>query len=365
MLFEVILFVLGLAILVKGADFVVDSAARIAKQFGVSDFMIGLTIVAVGTSLPELAASVTAAYYNDTALAVGNVIGSNIANIGLILGLSGLFAIIKINKDIHSRDGFIMLFAVLAFYAFSLNGVISRWEGGFLLWLFIVYILFFLTMKRKFKREFHFRQYLSEFIDLRKNHHLNEFNDTMYAGLDYYAYKEILKGVFYELRRLLTLTSDAFAEQSSVIKYFLKQLVFLSIGIVAVLFGADLVVKSSMAFPIPAVVIGLIFVSIGTSLPELAIALSAIKKKYQNIMIGNVIGSNIANILLVGALSAITRPLLIPAETITLYFPFLLGFTWLFLVFSRNDYKINKIEALTFLLLYLAFIAYLFFGLPF
>ena len=100
MLFEAIAFLIGLALLVKGADLIVDSAARLAKGFGISDFIVGLTIVAVGTSLPELAASVTATYYGNTALAVGNILGSNIANIGLIVGLTGAFTIIKINKAI-------------------------------------------------------------------------------------------------------------------------------------------------------------------------------------------------------------------------------------------------------------------------
>jgi cation:H+ antiporter len=365
MLPEIILFILGLVILVKGADFIVDSAARIAKQFGVSDFVIGLTIVAIGTSLPELAASITAAYYGDTPLAVGNVIGSNIANIGLILGLSGVFAVIKIDREIYSRDGFLMLLAVVLFYLFALNGVISRLEGGIFIWLFLAYILFFLTMKRKFKHEFHFKQYLSEFVGVRKKPYPAGLENTLYAGLDYYAYKEILKGVFYELRKMLTSASETVTEQAGAIRYFIKQFVFLSIGIVGVIFGADLLVKSSLAFPIPPVVVGLIFVSIGTSLPELAVAISAVKKHYENIMIGNVIGSNIANILLVGALSAITRPLIISTNTLLIYFPILFGFTWLFLVFSRNDYRINRIEAVTFLLMYLAFVAYLFLGMRF
>ncbi|MAF79998.1 hypothetical protein CL629_02875 [bacterium] len=360
MFFEIGLFVLGIIILVKGADFIVDSAARLAKLFGISDFIVGLTIVAIGTSLPELAASVLAASYGDTSLAVGNVLGSNMANLGLILGVSGLFVLIHIKKEIHSRDGFIMLFSLLIFYAFAWDGVISRWEGGFLVWLFMGYVLFFMTMKRKYKHEFHFPQYLREFVQGKGPQYLPDLDNTLYAGLDYYAYKEIMQGIFYEIRRMLTVTSDVVAGQASAIRYFLKQVIFLLIGVVGVMFGANLVVTSSSAFPIPHIVIGLVFVSIGTSLPELAVAISAVKKKYQNIMIGNIIGSNIANILLVGGLSALVRPLIIPNQTITIYFPVLLAFTWLFLVFSRNDRKITKGESITFLLAYIAFVAYIF-----
>ena len=363
MFYEALVFLVGLVILLKGADWIVDSAARLAKQFGVSDFVIGLTIVAVGTSLPELAASVTAAYYDDTALAVGNIIGSNIANFGLILGLTGLFMVIKIDKEIHSRDGFIMLLSTLLFYFFAFNGVVSRLEGGIMLWLFLAYLLFFLTMKRKFKREFHFPQYLTEFIDVRKKRGFEDFSNTLYAGLDYYAYKEILKGIFYEIRKALTSTVEVIEKQTNAIRYFLKQIALLALGIFLVLLGADLVVKSSQAFPIPPLIIGMVFLSIGTSLPELAVAVSAIKKKYQNIMVGNIIGSNIANVLLIGGLASFVHPLDISSQTIMLHFPILLGITWLALVFSRNDYRVNRIEALTLLLIYCCFIAMLFFNL--
>ena len=360
MLLEILLFLLGLVFLVKGADLIVDAAARIAKFFGVSDFLVGLTIVAIGTSLPELAASLTAAAYGDTTLAVGNIIGSNIANIGLILGLSGAFAVIKIDKEIYHRDGFLLLLAVLLFYFFAFDGLITIWEGALFIWIFLAYLFYFITMKRKFKSEFHFGQYLSEFIGIRKKPFISELEKSFYAGLDFYAYKEILKGLFYEMRKLMSTVENVVTEQAAVIRYMAKQVVFFVIGIAGVLFGADLVVKSASTFPIPSVVIGLVFISIGTSLPELAVAVMAIKKRYQNIMIGNVIGSNIANIFLVGGITAFVRPIVVPQSTILIHIPFLLALTWLFLVFSRNDYKLSRFEAITFLIMYIAFVAYLF-----
>ncbi|MDP6671068.1 MAG: calcium/sodium antiporter [archaeon] len=359
MLFEVGLFVVSLAFLVKGADLIVDSAARIAKQFGISDFIIGLTIVAVGTSLPELAASVTASFYGDTALAVGNVIGSNVANIGLIVGIVGAITIIKIDKEIHTRDGFFMLLAVILFYIFALDGLISRFEGGFLLLLFFAYIMFFLAVKKKFRQEFKFRQYISEVVGVRRSAAIPELESNLYAGLDYYAYKEILKGIFFELRKVLTTATEEIAEQSRQIKYLIKQLVFLLLGVIIVVVGAQLLVQSVDAFPIPHLVTGMLFVSVGTSLPELAVAFSAIKKKYQNIMVGNLIGSNITNIFLVAGFSAIANPLVITPQVIGIFFPFLIGITWLLLVFSRNDHKLNRIEALTLLVIYTGFFAYL------
>jgi len=304
----------------------------------------------------------TAAFYGNTQLAVGNVIGSNIANIGLILGLAGSFAVIKINKEIHQRDGFLMLLAVLLFYGFAWDGIISTLEAGVMLTIFVAYILFFLMVKRKHRHEFHFPQYLEEFVGTKKKPYLEHFNGVLYAGLDYYAYKELMKGIFYELRRILTITSEVVEAQASAIRYFLKQAVLIGIGIAGLLVGAEMIVQSSMSFPIPSVVIGLILVSIGTSLPELAVAVSAIKKKYHNIMVGNIIGSNIANILFVGAAAAAIRPLQISKEVLLVYLPVLLGFTWLFLVFSRNDFKVNRIESMTFLLFYIAFVLYTFMG---
>ena len=232
-----------------------------------------------------------------------------------------------------------------------------------MLWLFLAYILFFVTMQRKFKHEFHFRQYLAEFVDVKKKKGFDEFSNTLYAGLDYYAYKEILKGVFYEIRKALTTTVEVIEKQTNAVRYFLKQIALLALGVFLVILGADLVVQSSRAFPIPPLIIGMVFVSIGTSLPELAVAISAIRKKYQNIMVGNIIGSNIANVLLIGGLAAFVRPLNVSSQTIMIYFPILLGITWLALVFSRNDYRVSKIEALTLLLIYCCFIAMLFFNL--
>ena len=363
MLFDILLFGLGLALLVKGADFIVDSAARMAKQFGVSDFVVGLTIVAIGTSLPELAASVVVALYGNTQLAVGNIVGSNIANIGLILGLSGAFAVIKIDKEIYRRDGFLMLLAVLLFYFFAWDGVISFWEGAVFIGLFAAYILYFITIKRQYKQEFHFPQYLADFVGVRKKPFLTEFEATLYAGLDYYAYKELFKGLFYEMRRVFTTTHDVLSEQASSMKYFGRQAILFVVGVAGGIMGAQLVVNSAMSFPIPSVITGLVFVSVGTSLPELAVAVSAVRKKYQNIMIGNVIGSNIANILLVGGIAALVSPLSIPGATNLIHIPFLIALTWLFLVFSKNDYKMNRIEAVTFLVMYFAFVVYLFLNL--
>ncbi len=364
MIETLIIFAISLAVLIKGADFMVDSAARVAKLFGISDFMIGLTVVAIGTSLPELAASLTATLQGDTALAIGNILGSNIANLGLVMGISGTLAVIKFDREIHNRDGYFMLVVVALFYVLALDGVLSLWEGVAFVWLFAAYLLYLIITKKKFRYEFRFRQYLSEFIGLRGKEFVPRFDRAFFAGVARYAHREVLAGVFYEIRRNLTVISDVLSQQMATVKYFIVQALLFSVGVVAVIVGADFLVKSATALPIPELVVGLVLISVGTSLPELAVAVSAVRKNYPNIMIGNVIGSNIANILMVAGISAIAGPLAIPGISLKLHFPFLFMLTWLFLVFSKNDYKITRIESFTFMLMYLGFVAFAFMGFP-
>ena len=289
MLLDAVIFGLGIALLVKGADLLVDSAARIAKRFGISEFIIGLTIVAVGTSFPELATGITASFTNESALTVGNIIGASISNIMLILPIGVIAAgTIAIGREMHSRDGFFMLLSVLVFYAFSLNGVVSRLEGSLLLLLFACYILFFVLVKKTLGREFHFRQYLLEFFAMRRN--------NSFAGLQH------LKS---------TMASHGFLDRQ-----VLKQLAFLPAGLVRVVLGANIVVGAASGFPIPKIVTGLIFVSFGTTLPEIAVMVSAVRKKHYTLVVGDSIGSVIANVLLVGGAAAATKQLIIPAETL-------------------------------------------------
>ena len=141
MILEIFLFVLGLAILVKGSDYLVKAASAIAKRLGVSEFIIGLTVVAFGTSVPELANAITASLVKDSGLIMGNIIGANIANIGLIMGSVALAYTLKTKKTILHRDGYFMMFAVFLFYLFILDMKISRVDALISLFFYAIYIL--------------------------------------------------------------------------------------------------------------------------------------------------------------------------------------------------------------------------------
>ncbi|MFB0518922.1 MAG: sodium:calcium antiporter, partial [Acidobacteriota bacterium] len=133
---NILLFAVGLALLVKGSDFFVKSAASIARKLGVSEFVIGLTLVAVGTSIPELVSSIIASLKQQSGIIIGNVVGSNIANIGLIVGIAAAIHIIRTRQEMLKRDGYIMLFAALLFFVFSINRTISRTEAVIFIFLY-------------------------------------------------------------------------------------------------------------------------------------------------------------------------------------------------------------------------------------
>jgi len=161
---ETLLFVIGLVLLVKGSDFFVSASVRIATQLGVSEFVIGLTLVALGTSIPELGTSVVAAFKHQSGIVMGNVLGSNIANIGLIMGIIAVLWVLKTDRQMLVRDGFIMLFAAVLFYFFLFNGVVSRIEGFIFLFLYVVYVLFVVETKSKLNHVYNFKDFVTYFF---------------------------------------------------------------------------------------------------------------------------------------------------------------------------------------------------------
>lgn len=369
-------FGLGIGLLVKGSDWLVDASARIGKQFGLSNFVIGLTIVALGTSLPELGTSVVASLYQNSDLILGNIIGSNIANLALILGLAGMYVPIAVKKDIYMRDGLMMLFATFIFYAASWDGIFTALEGGIFIVMFITYIGYFIATKRVHKREFHFRKYLHEYSDLKKRERFDKAPKIAKNAAMDLRQRLIQDGVNFErgivrfVKGLLRHAKDFFlfflklrnlAFRKRVALYFLfRQVGMLLLGAICLFFGARFVVESAMQLPFDQLAIGLVLVAVGTSLPELAVTISSLRKGIPQIMIGNLIGSNIANILWVGGVSAMISPIVVPSAVINFDFIFLLLVSWLFLVFLRNDYKITRIEAFSMFLFYILFVATVF-----
>ncbi|MEC9474515.1 MAG: calcium/sodium antiporter [Candidatus Neomarinimicrobiota bacterium] len=246
---------LGSLMLYFGSEWIVKGGVAIAEKYGISTLVIGLTIVAFGTSLPELLVSLNAAFQGSSSIAVGNAIGSNVANVGLVLSLSALIFPISLNYSLIKRDLYIYILSCIIFILFSLDGRLSKFEGAF----FVNSLLFY---------------------------------------------------IIYSIKKPIKTDSDI---ETSDNDNFSEMVLFVIFGIVALSLGADLFVDGSVFiaryFGISEVVIGMSIVAFGTSLPELATSAMAAYKKQSAISIGNIIGSNIFNILCVLGITSIIQPL--------------------------------------------------------
>ena len=289
MIINILIFIAGLILLVKGSDFFVKSAASIAEKLGVSEFVIGLTLVALGTSIPELASSVIASLKNQSGIVIGNVVGSNIANIGLIIGVAATIAVIKTKEDMLKRDGYIMLFAALLFYVFALNSNISKLESIIFIILYFAYILFLIELKPELGEKYHFNEFIKYFF---KFQYIFTIKDRLMSKAN--KENKITRKQKTEIKQLFK-------------EALIKDLLISAIAGAAVVFGAKYLVQEAVFFAkilnIPQTFIGISIIALGTSLPELSVSISAARKGYGNIAIGNVIGSNIANIFLVIGIS--------------------------------------------------------------
>jgi cation:H+ antiporter len=337
MLVQSILLILGLILLIKGSGIFVGSASNIAKKWGVSEFVIGLTLVALGTSLPELTSSIIASVKNESGLVLGTIIGASIANLTLIIGIAALNTRIKVEKQMLNREGYLLFFVVSLLILFLLDSKISRIEGVVFLLFYLSYNLFLMESKSKLKKDYNFSDFAQYFIK--------------FGYLNY-----VRKGLFLKSN----ISNDIPKKKVNTKKDYL----FLLIGLIIVYFSANLVVGESIYlanfFLVSPIVLGVIL-SIGTTLPELSIAIAASKKRFGTIAIGNSIGSSITNILLVLGLASIIRPL---QGTNLFLFPlllFLAASTLFVIFFIKTDYEITKKEGLILVLFYLLFLARMFF----
>ena len=271
---DLILLLLGFSLLTKGADYFIENSASLAEEKGISPHIIGVTIVAFGTSLPELLVSIISSFqgYND--LALGNIVGSNISNIGLVLAVSTFIFYYVLNTNIDpdedaNNDSYVMLLAVILLFLFSKDKEISQNEGMFFFGLYVIYIIW---------------------LYKRTNSNPTEIDKV---------------------------------EKTSYI--------FLTGGLVALLVGAQLTVDSAVSIAtlmgISEIVIGLSVVAVGTSLPELAGTISAARMGHKEIAVGNVIGSNIANIFLVMGILATINPVSVEDFVIKTTLPLLILLT--------------------------------------
>ncbi|MHC4882717.1 MAG: calcium/sodium antiporter [Planctomycetota bacterium] len=324
LLWALILLPVGLLILIKGADWLVDGAVAVAKQFGLSPLIIGLTIVAMGTSAPEVAASIQAALDNSPGIAVGNVYGSNIANLALVCGLCALIRPIAVSRAALMRDIPLMLAVACGLYPIFYNHTLTRFESIGMLVVFGCIIVFMIQMEKKRAQ-----------------------SNVQVA----------------EQQRSAVEHAAAFQPQSLFIS-----LCLIGIGLVCLAEGAGLTVASAKTIGIHAglsdAVVGVTIVAIGTSLPELLTCLIASLKGHDDLSIGNLVGSNIFNTLLVIGASGVVKPYSIAV------FPELTGsyYIWMLSVlflFSGLAFVFKKITKPAGMLLVLSYVIYIMYSLGF
>lgn len=319
MVVNILLIALGFALLVKGADFLVDGASGVAKRFHIPEIIIGLTIVSIGTSMPELFVSITSAIDGYSDMAIGNVIGSNLCNLLLILGISAAINPIIFKKETKLIEipiciGTSIVFLILA----NIGNSISRIDAIILIALFIAFICYTIMMAKK--------------------------------GEDFDEISEEEKQ-----------RSDEEGKKRKII----VNIIYIIVGIIALKIGGDLVVEHSekiaKMFNVSDKIIGLTIVAIGTSLPELVTSVTAALKKNSDIAIGNIIGSNIFNMLLIiGAAAAIS-----PMNYNTSYnlqMGILIVATIVLGIFPYTDRKdeMTISNGITYLMLYALYMAMLF-----
>lgn len=309
----------GLVALTFGADLLIKGASALAARFGISAIVIGLTVVAFGTSAPEMAVSVNGAISGQADIAVGNVLGSNLLNILLILGVSALIVPLSVHRQIISTDVPIMIAAAIFTYFFSIDGRIDRFEGAMALGLLLVYTLFQIQISLKEK-------------DGRAEGIVAEEN-----GL------QINSG-----------SSPAWQDGARILG-----------GLVLLVGGSDYFVKGAVeiatGFGVSELVIGLTVVALGTSLPEAATSIMAALKKQTDIAVGNVVGSNIFNSLGVLGLSSAVSPKPVQVSTQALSFDFPLSIAVALLCFPlfMRGLKIGRLEGAGFFFGYVAYVTFL------
>ena len=302
---QLILLVVGFVLLIKGSDFFVDGSSNIASILKIPTLIVGLTIVAFGTSAPEAAVSITSSLSGNNALAVSNVIGSNLFNMMLIIGLCALLRELKIGRDVLNKDlPFLVVITAILSGFIIIGWSISRVEGIILFLLIIGYVSYLVYSAKKTKE--------AQIVEKPK------------MGL-------------------------------------LRSIIYIIGGMAGIIIGADFVVDSAsyiaMAFGMSETLVGLTIVAIGTSLPELVTSLTALKKDENQLIIGNVIGSNIFNILFVLGASSTISPIAINPNMI-IDIALMLGVTILFFIFGKTQDKYDKKEGFILVALFIAYMAF-------
>ena len=322
MTLNLVLFVVGFLMLYYSAGWLVKGSSSLARNLGLTPLVIGLTVVAFGTSAPELVVSLVSSIKGKSMIAVGNVVGSNICNIALVLGLSAVIHPIKGSRSIIQRDIPIMLGVSLYLLVISLNSNISRFEGV-----------------------------------------------SLFSGIILYTFFNYYKAVK-ESRIKRHDESIAFAHAVEDIEYITsksRQIVWIAAGIIGVVVGAEILIDAAVAimkvFGVNEKFIGLTIVALGTSLPELATSVVATLRKEMDISIGNLVGSNVFNILSVLGAAAMVKPIPIPGgfvqSGLLIDYLFMIFVSFLPWLMMRKTQTVRRRDGILLLSCYVGYVLYL------
>ena len=301
---EYILLIIGFVLLIKGADFFVDGASSVAAKLKVPSLIIGLTVVSMGTSMPEAAVSISASLSGDNAISLGNVIGSNIFNLLTVVGVSSIILPIMTDRDILRRDMPINIGITAILCIMLFDGNLSRLDAVLLLLMFAAYMFILIRSALKNRTE---------------------------------------------------------AEETKVLSWA-KSILFIVLGLAAIIGGGQLVVNSAKtiaaALGMSETLIGLTVVAIGTSLPELVTSIVAARKGDSGIAMGNVVGSNIFNILFILGMAGVIKPMTADAAFF-IDTGILIAVSLVMLFFAFTKRKTDRVEGAASVLIYIAYTAYI------
>lgn len=318
----ILILVIGFVLLIKGADFFVEGSSSVAKKFHVPAMLIGMTIVAMGTSLPECAVSVTASLANNNSLAVSNVIGSNIFNLMVVCGACALFSPLTIRQDTLKKEFPLSIICAALMLVLGYIGMtLGHIDGIIFLVLFVGYLLWMIQSAKKARAAV--------------------LSDPGQSG---------------------QIEQAEFVEENIAILPTWKSLIFIIGGMIAIKFGGDFVVDGASSIAssmgLSQTLIGLTIVAMGTSLPELVTSLVATKKGEVDMALGNVIGSDIFNILFVLGIATVISPISFLMENV-IDIILLIIMSVIVLAFAWTRQQINRKEGILMLLMYAAYMVYI------
>lgn len=305
---NILLLAVGMFLLIKGADWFVDGASSIARKMHIPALIIGLTLVSIGTSAPELSVSISASLQGANNMSFGNIVGSNVFNTFVVIGVSSLFVPLTVSKDMKKYDIPILMgiYVLLGVFTFAITPLtVTRVEAGIMFSLFFIYTFFLIFRSRK------------------------------------------------------ALTDE---EEGGKVRKWYFDVLFSAVGLACIIFGGDLVVDSAKAvaasFGMSELLIGLTIVAVGTSLPELVTSIVAARKGEHDIAVGNAIGSSIFNVVLILGSSTLICPVVVEWSALVDLVIMLLSALIVWLISFRSG-KIGKLSGILLILIYAVYLAYI------